>query len=380
MKNIFLHIILFSLLLLLGTSCSKKPVVEPQSQLDNPEYHYQSGMDQLKNENYSDALSSLNRSIQLDKNFGAGYGALSLVYGKMNQKNGKMNQKKESTNNIEKAFDVQKPDTRLWILKSRYFTILQDNKWLKKSLKALEEAEELSPNNEEIYYFRAETYRIGKEYGNAGKEYVKVIEKKGRFFDAANTQYESMQILQRVSPGTIIGEKISLLDAITRADLAVLLVEEFKIGDVYEKYGANLSSLAAPGIGQSAAVPQDIYNNWAIKWITTILDLKTLTVYPDGTFQPNRKLSRSEFALAIQSILVNVLKDTDLKKKYFGEESRYRDIPSNHFAYNAIALSAERGLMPVDEMTGLFYPDRNVSGLQAMEVIRKLQTNLSLQF
>ena len=101
-------------------------------------------MDQLKNENYSDALTSLNRSILLDKNFGAGYGALSLVYGKMNQK-------KESTNNIEKAFDVQKPDTRLWILKSRYFTIIQDNKWLKKSLKALEEAEELSPNNEEIY-------------------------------------------------------------------------------------------------------------------------------------------------------------------------------------------------------------------------------------
>jgi len=49
---------------------------------------------------------------------------------------------------------------------------------------------------------------------------------------------------------------------------------------------------------QSSAAPtlRDIKNHWAKEYVERAIDQGIITGYPDGTFQPDRALSRAEFA------------------------------------------------------------------------------------
>ena len=80
-------------------------------------------------------------------------------------------------------------------------------------------------------------------------------------------------------------------------------------------------------------------------------------------------------------VLVVATRDESLETKYFGEpQSRFSDVPSSHFAYNAMALCAERGIMQADMMTGRFMPAGPVTGADALLIIRGLQSSLRMTF
>ena len=64
--------------------------------------------------------------------------------------------------------------------------------------------------------------------------------------------------------------------------------------------------------------------------------------------------------------------------KYVGEKSRFPDVASDHFAYNAMALSAERGIITPEKINGVYNPHGYVSGLEALEIIREFQNKLSM--
>ena len=49
-------------------------------------------------------------------------------------------------------------------------------------------------------------------------------------------------------------------------------------------------------------------------------------------------------------------------------------------AYNAIAVSVERGIMSADRITGRFRPDETVSGAEALLMIRELQNAVRMEF
>ncbi len=74
-------------------------------------------------------------------------------------------------------------------------------------------------------------------------------------------------------------------------------------------------------------------------------------------------------------------KDAGLETRYFGENpSRFGDVPSSHFAYNAMALCAERSIMQVDMITGRFNPSGTVTGADALLIIRGIQSSLRMTF
>ncbi|MEE9465025.1 MAG: S-layer homology domain-containing protein, partial [Candidatus Neomarinimicrobiota bacterium] len=60
--------------------------------------------------------------------------------------------------------------------------------------------------------------------------------------------------------------------------------------------------------------------------------------------------------------------------------SRFSDVPSSHFAYSAMALCAERGIMKADLMTGRFNPTGQVGGADALLIIREVQNSLRITF
>ena len=112
-----------------------------------------------------------------------------------------------------------------------------------------------------------------------------------------------------------------------------------------------------------------------------MVQLGVFEVDPSGNFQPVEPVTRVGYAMAVQRILSTATHDPSLDTRYFGENpSRFSDVPSSHFAYSAMALTSERGIMRADMMTGRFNPAGHVSGADALLIIRELQNSLRLTF
>ena len=190
-----------------------------------------------------------------------------------------------------------------------------------------------------------------------------------------------MQTQVRVSPGTTVAENIALMPKITRAELAALFCIEFNIQDVFRRLGIHHYDLTySPNEDRIFTLPEDAKNSWASNWISIVLELGVMEPYADGSFKPDKTLKRYEYAMAIQSILVNLQHDLSIASKYVGEESRFPDVSSSHFAYNAMALAAERGIITPNKINGAYNPEGAVSGIEALEIIREFQNKISIQY
>lgn len=84
--------------------------------------------------------------------------------------------------------------------------------------------------------------------------------------------------------------------------------------------------------------------------------------YKDGTFQPNKNITRAEFA-AITAKILNL--DTDS----YGDPD-FKDVKSKHWARGIIAAVKEEGLMQGDGK-GKFNPDKEITRAEAATVINR---------
>jgi len=210
---------------------------------------------------------------------------------------------------------------------------------------------------------------------------------KGEYVNRANEEWNTIQKIERVSPGTRVGPKISQIDKIDRADLAVLFIDELKLVELFEKYNVTQFktdfkpySEDTDSQKQSKGIPDDIIDHWAKNWIIDILNIGAMEVFPGNKFYPDDYVTRANFSRLIQKILVMITKDYELETKYLGEPSRFPDMSSSHYAYNAVALCVDRGIIQADLKTGAFKPNDTVSGVEALEIIKKFQNLLRQTF
>lgn len=104
-----------------------------------------------------------------------------------------------------------------------------------------------------------------------------------------------------------------------------------------------------------------------------------MEVGSDGNFAPDKLVTRAEYALLLQNILMTVMQEPELATKYIGEESRFKDMNSSTASYNAAALCTDRGVMSAF-VDGTFHPMDTVSGADALLIIRQLQNHLRMVF
>ena len=103
-------------------------------------------------------------------------------------------------------------------------------------------------------------------------------------------------------------------------------------------------------------------------------------LFPDGSFHPDEIIIRSNYAQFLQNIIVAVAGDQNLATKYIGSVSRFPDVNPAHYAYNAICLAVDRGIMRADTIKGTFGMRNSVSGADALIIIRELQNALRMTF
>ncbi|MDC0215096.1 S-layer homology domain-containing protein [Candidatus Marinimicrobia bacterium] len=374
MKHLSIRIFAISALLFI-TGCATKP----QSDVDSPEYHFRSGMRSVDTGNYDAALNSFQRALDLDKKFVSGYAGLGLA-------NAHLGNTKAAKKNIGKAVDKGSKDPDVLAICGRAWIVLRkdEKKWFKQATKILDKALKRDKQHEASMYYYGLAHLYKYNFSDAESYFRKVVELKGDFSGKADAQWKRSQKIVRAMPGTEAGKKIALQEQINRADLSVIFAEELKISELMAKLPSQSGGFQTPGQMNTTSrsqKPSDASGHWASSWINEVLQYGILEVGPDGRFYPDETITRAEYAMAVQRLLVVATRDNDLEVRYFGENpSRFSDVPSSHPAYNAMALCSERGIMQSDVMTGKFNPSGKIDGADALLIIRTLQNSLRMTF
>ncbi|MEW6229792.1 MAG: S-layer homology domain-containing protein [Bacillota bacterium] len=88
---------------------------------------------------------------------------------------------------------------------------------------------------------------------------------------------------------------------------------------------------------------RDISNNWAKAYIIALSESGIVSGYPDGTFKPERHITRAEMA----TMLVRVVKLGDKMDSLEQPEPSFGDVGPEHWAFRSIETANTLGILPV---------------------------------
>ncbi|WP_020430902.1 S-layer homology domain-containing protein [Paenibacillus riograndensis] len=117
--------------------------------------------------------------------------------------------------------------------------------------------------------------------------------------------------------------------------------------------------------GKNGNVPgpalKDIADLWSTRTISAFLKLKVINGYADGTFRPDKTITRGEFAAV-------VAKAFGLAKK--SDASQLSDV-NTHWAQEAIAVLASNGII-AGYPDGTFKPEREISRSEIIMILSRI--------
>ena len=368
--------------LILG-GCGPKPI-KKESVLDTPDNHYNQGLREVVADQLDAAMEEFQRAIDLDPDYPGGYVGMGLAVAKKKDYKAAFKWVDKGIGKDNKFIDGPIAKGLIYMMEKK------DDDWIKDAVKQFERALRIDPNSEKAFFYMGLAHKEAYQFNEAVTAFGKVVAMKGDFAGRANAEWELVQKIVRAAPGTKIGAKIALISEIDRADLAVLFVEELKLLEVFKKkrpkvYDTRFRPPTDPTKiettkKETMAAATDIGGHWAKNWIEDVIKAGAIDVFPDHTFRPDEEITRSNYAMFLQNILIAVTGDEALATKYIGDRSRFPDVNASHYSYNAICLAVDRGIMKADTIDGAFGLSRTVSGADALLIIRDFQNALRMTF
>jgi hypothetical protein len=421
MKRERIRILIFPFLICIAVlfliSCGPKTRVAV-SQLDTPGHHTFTGLKLLDQGKYPDAQREFKMAIQLNNNYSKAYTGLALV----NIFTGKFDAASENLTLGSKYATSDEDKLFANVSRIRYYSISKsDSKWLEMAKSQFDEAVKIDPKCSPAYYFMGMVYKDALEFDLSGQMFAKVIQLKTDHIADANNQLIFLQKVQKARPTTEAGKKIALVEQITRADAAVLFMEELKVKDIYIKQApkapetpvkdapkvltdakdtgkvstdtkdaGNVSAdlkqiekvpMEAPVPVNVKLTAKDIADHPFKTDIEGILEtgLRGLENDPKGNFNPGEILSRGEYAIMLEDILIKLTGEKDLAARYVNSKSLFPDVPADMPYFNAIISVTSKGIMEAkDNKTKEFAPLKPLSGIEALLIIRKLKDEFKI--
>ena len=356
--------------------------------MDSPEYHYNQGLKLMDADKLDDAMREFERAISLDPKAPLGYIGKGLVLGKKGDF-------KPALENMEKAKGLEKQgiEAHIGMIRLYGMEMAKDQKKVKDLVKSAEKeyktADKMQPNNARLNYYMGMCYKMALDFDKAAPLFRSVLDINRDFVAEANAEWALIQKIQRAAPGSEIGKKIALIDKIDRADIAALFDQEMNLEKLFTKRGTKTydTTFKPPTESSTAmqtetvtkmAAATDINDHWLKPSIDTVLKLRIrgLEAGPNHKFEPDKLITKSEFALMLEDILIKVSGDEKLATKYLGSTSPFPDVRSDHYAFNAIMITTSRGFLEADKATGEFRGNEYVSGADALLSIREFKNQL----
>lgn len=380
-----LFYLITSFCILLVMACGPKPMA-PKAELDTPMHHVKNGNKMLKTGKIDAALREFTRAKELDPKYSQAYVGLGLVHGiKGDYENGfkQLKMARKYAKGDEQKIAVHVGYMRLYILGGDKI----EEDWLKKVERSFKKSIKIDPDNPEPYYFMGIAYKMSFEFEAASRQFAKVLEINKGFVQEADKEYAIIQKIQRAMPGSVVGKKIALLEEITRADVAALFIEELEIDELFRKRTPKQFDTAFKDpekkfvAGEYVKVPPatDIEDHVLKTDIDAVIaiGIKGLQPFPDHTYKPYKVITRAEFAMMIEDILIKITGDDSLATKFIGSPSPFPDLRSDLPYFNAAMVCTTRNIMETkDVSTGEFDPQGSVSGAESLLSIRTLKSQL----
>lgn len=257
-----------------------------------------------------------------------------------------------------------------------------DDAWFRHSKEAFDQAVLIDPMAASAYYFMGECHLAALEMEKAGRMFARVLDLNREYVNEADSRWKLVRQIHGAMPDTVAGRKAALAERLTRADVAVLFVDELKIGTLLALGMPRLPGTATEDPGKTGAsvagrsAAKDIAGHPLSVPIEAIIRIGIggLDLYPDGTFRPDEQVDRASYAMMIADILVKVTGDTALETRFAGFPSPFSDLRGDAPCFNAAMTVASRGIMGLkDAATGSFAPLGPLSGIDALLAIRNIK-------
>ncbi|HEY6011999.1 MAG TPA: S-layer homology domain-containing protein [Nitrospirota bacterium] len=373
-------ILIVAALAIVVSGCGPK-AASSTSLMDSPEYHYKNGLKYLDKDQPDDAMKSFDRAVALDPKSPLGYIGRGLALGKKGEfKQAFVSMSKGKS--LDKGIEANIGTIRL-------YSMQRDKGWVKDAEDEFRAAQKRDANSAPLHYYMGMAYKVALDFDKAATMFKAVLEMNKEFTNEANAEWALIQKIQRAAPGTEIGKKIALIDRIDRADIAALFDQEMNLEKLFTKRGVKAydTTFKAPTESSTAMQTEkvvkmeaatDIANHWLKPSIDTVLKLQIrgLEAGPDHTFAPDKLVTKGEFALMLEDVLIKVSGDEKLATKFLGATSPFPDIRNDQYFFSAAMTAASRGYLEADKATGEFKPGDPVSGADALLSIRSFKDQL----
>jgi tetratricopeptide (TPR) repeat protein len=373
-------------------SCGPK-AQPPLSKLDTPEHHTFTGIRLLNQEKFTDAGREFEFALGLDPRYAKAHAGIGLVKAYQGDFTGGLESLKQAEKHVRS--DEEKIFVRVGYIRVNTLShaaclrigteCKPDDAWLKYSKDAFDQAVLIDPEAAAAYYFMGECYLTALDLDQSGRMFNRALNMNGEYVKEADGRWKLVQKIKRAMPGTVTGEKIALVERITRAEVAALFLEELKIDTLYARRTSKNFDTAFQdpekakwtAAGRTSAA--DISSHPLRADIEGIIriGMRGLEVYPDGSFRPDERVDRATYAMMIEDILIKVSGDNALATRFIGSSSPFPDLRADLPYFNAVMVVTSRGLMEAKDMaSGAFSPLDPVDGADALLVIRKMRDEL----
>ncbi len=359
MKSVFS---LFLVLVLLSACAEKarKPKVEKPPAFRSL---YEDGLSLLEKGDIEEAKKVFNRIIAMRSDVAEGYAGLALSEAEeMNFDN--------AMNYARRAIEKEPASMAALFAMARIMTLShEDLAGLQKALQLFDRAIDLDPRNDRLHYYKGLTLKKAQDYEKAIHAFIKALAIEGPYAKRAEIELHTLRHVERLKPDSKQSWKIGLKEAIGRGDLAYLLVEELDLPGLIKKYRPDDRSVVEK---TGSMVITDIADHPAKEKIYLLVRLDIMDVYPDQTFRADKALTRAHFAVTLQRLLVYLSRDESIQTRYSGTSSTISDVPSTHYAYNAVRVMIDLDIMQTSD--DVFHPSETISGMTALAAMNEISS------
>ena len=188
----------------------------------------------------------------------------------------------------------------------------------------------------------------------------------------ADTALARLQQRERAATDPELGIPLAETETVSRAVLAAALNRKLGLP-------GRIDSIAYQR-HDPIVIPLDIRDHSLREDVIVILNLRLrgFMISNDGAFHPDEPVSRAEFAMVLEDVVMSLTGNRRLAGAYYGVASPFPDIDADAPYFNAVMFCTVRGLVAsTDPRWGRFEPHANVRGAEVVVAIRLLLEGLA---